>query len=186
MVCSHSFVGVAPGEAPKAEATELAPEAVGAGPPDSDYNPGSLNRSPRRAFLDDKCFWWNFRAEALGHTREDRATLFVLDQSPQRRAGPVEESLHPRAFAACVVVLANRLACRGVERHGWRCAFGDGEVPALMASLQVPIQPQFHAQPLMAHAGLHILPSDLVALARERKRIIVADHARLDVTQDRG
>jgi len=27
MVCSHSFVGFAPGEAPKAEATELAPEA---------------------------------------------------------------------------------------------------------------------------------------------------------------
>src|SRR6266550_3626069 len=56
MVCSHSFVGVAPGEAPKAEATELTPEAVGAGPPDSDYNPGSLNRSPRRAFLDDNAF----------------------------------------------------------------------------------------------------------------------------------
>jgi len=33
MVCSHSLAGVAPGEAPKAEATELAPEAVGASPP---------------------------------------------------------------------------------------------------------------------------------------------------------
>jgi len=27
----------------------LAPEAVGAGPPDSDFNPGGLNRSPGRA-----------------------------------------------------------------------------------------------------------------------------------------
>ena len=33
MVCSHSPAGVAPGGVPKAEATELAPEAVGAGPP---------------------------------------------------------------------------------------------------------------------------------------------------------
>ncbi len=36
MLCWHSLTGVAPGEAPKAEATELAPEAVGAGPSDSD------------------------------------------------------------------------------------------------------------------------------------------------------
>jgi hypothetical protein len=38
----------------------------------------------------------------------------------------------------------------------------------------------------MAHAGLHILRSDLVALAGKRERVIVADHARLDVAQDRG
>jgi len=90
MVCSHSFVGVAPGEAPKAEATELAPEAVGAGPPDSDYNPGSLNRSPRRAFLDDNAsggtseprlwaihakigprysFWINLHSGGLGRSK---------------------------------------------------------------------------------------------------------------------
>jgi hypothetical protein len=31
MVCSHSLAGVALDEAPKAEVTELAPEAVGAG-----------------------------------------------------------------------------------------------------------------------------------------------------------
>src|SRR5258707_12735067 len=41
--------------------------------------------------------------------RDDRAALFVLDQSPQRRAGPVAESLHPGAFAACVVILADEL-----------------------------------------------------------------------------
>jgi hypothetical protein len=35
---------------PKAEATELAPEAVGTRPSHSDYNPGGLNRSPKRAF----------------------------------------------------------------------------------------------------------------------------------------
>src|ERR1700687_2206400 len=107
MVCSHSFVGVAPGEAPKAEATELAPEAVGAGPPDSDYNPGTSQPVAEEGLPGRQCLWWNFRAEALGHTREDRATLFVLDQSPQRRAGPVEESLHPGAFAFCVVVPVN-------------------------------------------------------------------------------
>src|SRR4051794_24609889 len=33
MVCSHSLAGVALGEAAQAEATELAPEAVGASPP---------------------------------------------------------------------------------------------------------------------------------------------------------
>ena len=40
MVCSHSLAGVAPGEAPKAEATELAPEAVGASPPVATRYPG--------------------------------------------------------------------------------------------------------------------------------------------------
>jgi hypothetical protein len=59
MVCSHSLAGVAPGEAPKAEATELAPEAVGASPPVATRylrayrsgSPGGL--SCRDAF----CFW---------------------------------------------------------------------------------------------------------------------------------
>jgi hypothetical protein len=50
MVWSHSLAGVAPGGAPKAEATELAAEAIGTRPSHSDYNPGSLNRSPKRAF----------------------------------------------------------------------------------------------------------------------------------------
>jgi len=35
---------------PKAEATELAPEAIGTRPSHSDYNPGGLNRSPKGAF----------------------------------------------------------------------------------------------------------------------------------------
>src|SRR5713226_9557338 len=50
--------------------------------------------------------------------REDRATLFVLDQSPQRRARAIEESLHPGAFAACIVILASGFACRGVGSSG--------------------------------------------------------------------
>src|ERR1039457_5174996 len=45
MVCSHSRAGVAPVRLPKAEATELAPEAIGTRPSHSDYNPGGLNRS---------------------------------------------------------------------------------------------------------------------------------------------
>src|SRR3954447_13370094 len=54
---------------PKADATELAPEAIGTRPSHSDYNPGGLNRSPKRAFRflgATDCFWWNSRAEALG------------------------------------------------------------------------------------------------------------------------
>ena len=45
---------------PKAEATELAPEAIGTRPSHSDYNPGGLNRSPKGAFrfLDNSnCYW---------------------------------------------------------------------------------------------------------------------------------
>ena len=53
MVCSHSFAGVAPGEVPKAEATELAPEAVGASPPAV----VGLNRSPEGFLVQDAfCF----------------------------------------------------------------------------------------------------------------------------------
>jgi len=44
MICWHSLTGVAPGEMPKAEATELAPEAVGASPPER-------LEAVRRAFL---------------------------------------------------------------------------------------------------------------------------------------
>jgi hypothetical protein len=44
MVCSHSLAGVAPGEAPKGEATELAPEAVGA----SDHGLDGTTCSTRR------------------------------------------------------------------------------------------------------------------------------------------
>src|SRR6266853_6611369 len=50
--------------------------------------------------------------------REDRATLFVLDQFPKRRAGPVEESLHPGALATCVVIRANRLEDSGLGSQG--------------------------------------------------------------------
>ena len=43
-------LGSRPVRLPKTEATELAPEAIGTRPSHSDYNPGSLNRSPKRAF----------------------------------------------------------------------------------------------------------------------------------------
>ena len=53
--------GVAPGELPKAEATELAPEAVGASPPE-------WLETMRRAFLlgTRSAFGGTSRAEALG------------------------------------------------------------------------------------------------------------------------
>ena len=38
----------------------------------------------------------------------------------------------------------------------------------------------------MPHAGLRMLACDLVAPAGEGKGVVVADHARLHVAQDRG
>jgi hypothetical protein len=71
VLSSHSFAGVAPGEVPKAEATELAPEAVGASPPE-------WLETARRAFL------YKTRS-ALGETPERR--LWAI-QREDRRAQP--------------------------------------------------------------------------------------------------
>ena len=69
MVCSHSFAGVTPGEAPKAEATELAPEAIGASPPE-------WLETARRAFLSKT-------RSAFGETPEPR---LWANQREDRRA----------------------------------------------------------------------------------------------------
>ena len=84
------------------------------------------------------------------------------------------------------MILADEFVEGWLVSGGTRCAWGDSEIAALIASLQIPIQPQFHTQWLMAHAGLHIFTGDLISLAGKRKGVVVANHALLDVAQDRG
>ncbi len=74
MVWSHSRSGSRPRRLPKAEATELAPAAIGTRPSHSDYNPGALNRSPKRAFrcLGDRLLPVKLPSGGFGLKREDR------------------------------------------------------------------------------------------------------------------
>src|SRR5450755_2329881 len=73
--------------------------------------------------------------------------LGIADRLPQRGRGTVKETLHPGALAAGVVILARRLArgSRAGRRHA-SAALLDGQVAALIASIQRPIQPQLHSQ----------------------------------------
>src|ERR1035438_7317585 len=64
---------------PKAEATELAPEAIGTRPSHSDYNPGGLNRSPKRAFRFGQPIAYGETPERRlwAYKREDRRAAFA-------------------------------------------------------------------------------------------------------------
>ena len=81
MVCSHSLAGVAPGEAPKAEATELAPEAVGASPPVATRYPGLTGPARLEGFPVGT-------RSASGETHERR--LWAI-QREDRRACPAHK-----------------------------------------------------------------------------------------------
>jgi hypothetical protein len=67
MLCWHSFVGVAPGEVAPSRS-----DGVGSGSKSAQALQTAIKTRVvstgrrRRAFLDDTCCWWNFRAEAWG------------------------------------------------------------------------------------------------------------------------
>src|ERR1700680_141372 len=111
-------------------------------------------------------------------------SLVLSDQLPQSRSRTLEEALHPRTLASRVVF------CTGLFTQDWfwsgpgGVAWGDVEIATLIASLQLPIQPEFHAQ--APHTGLRLLARDLIALASKRKRIVIGDHTLLDMAQDCG
>src|SRR5579862_2598258 len=108
----------------------------------------------------------------------------VVDQLPQRRAGTIEKSIHPLTPTSRIVILAHRLAGLGWNRFQAHAALCDRKVAALITRLQLPIQPQFHAQTLPAHSGLHLRALDLIAVAREGEGVVVADHPLLHVTEN--
>src|SRR5580658_9974704 len=91
----------------------------------------------------------------------------IPDGLPQGRARPGKEAIHPAAFTPRIVVLANRFSRPERNRRHCRATFGDIHIASLIASLQLAIQPQFHTQSLMAHAGLYLLACDLIATTRK-------------------
>src|SRR5450759_177265 len=115
---------VAPAGLPKAEATELAPEAVGAGP---------LTAIKTRVVSTGRLGGPSWTTRAFGETperrlwaiqREDRRAcpahpmVSFTDRFPQRRTGAIKEALHPATLASSVVILAYRFAhCRLRRRH---------------------------------------------------------------------
>ena len=159
MVCSHSFVGVAPGEAAQSRG-----DGVGS---------GSSRRRPSRQRLEPG--WSQPVAEeglpgrrpAAGETPERRLWAYqarsspgglpgapqkgsLPDGFPQRRTGAIEEAPHPTAFASCIVVFTTGF--RAADRKNrLGAALSDLHVAALIASLQLPTQPQFHANRLAPH-----------------------------------
>jgi len=158
MVCSHSSAGVAPGEAPKAEATELAPEASRRRPSRQRLKPGWSQPVAEEGLPGRHLLLVKLPSGGFGPLKE-RAfrmvfSLVLSDQLPQSRSRTLEEALHPRAVASRVVIFAGRFA----QDWFWSCpggvAWGDVEIATLIASLQLPIQPEFHAQALAPHTGL--------------------------------
>src|ERR1700719_1113261 len=97
----------------------------------------------------------------------------IPDQSPQGRSGPVKETLHPVASATGVVILARRLArcCKGGDNAG--TAFFNREIACLITSPQLPVQPQFHTQPLAPHTRLYLFALNLIPPPGKGKRVIV-------------
>ena len=143
MVCSHSLAGVAPGEALKAEATELAPGAIGAGPPTAiKIRVVSTGRQRGPLCKDDPLLlvelpsggFGPYNAKIAGRWSGAQNELLIKG-FPQRRAGAIEESLHPATLASRIVIFADRFAnCRRGRSHPGD-ALGDVYVAALVASL---------------------------------------------------
>src|ERR1700752_416746 len=94
--------GVAPGEAAQSRG-----DGVGSG--SSRRKPSRMveNRAEGFPVRDAFCFWWNSRAEALGINAKTFSLFgFGFDCHPQGWRRPIKEALHPCAFSACIVILA--------------------------------------------------------------------------------
>jgi hypothetical protein len=141
MVHSHTLVGVAPGEAAQAEATELAPEAIGTSPPERPKMSGQPARS--RGGL--SCSGW---LSAAGETPKQR--LWAIP-GEDRRAQPgaqnsvtlrwpstagaetVKEARHPRTSASRVVIFTSRFTLHRFRNKSWHTALGYVQIAALRA-----------------------------------------------------
>jgi hypothetical protein len=51
------------------------------------------------------------------------------------------------------------------------------EIASLIASLQSPVQPQFHSQSLAPHSPLYLFTLDLMSLPGEGKCVVFGDEA---------
>ena len=75
-----------------------------------------------------------------------------------------------------IVIFANRLARLRLGRDGPHAARADLHVATLVARLPLSVQSEFHTQSLVAHASLRLGARDLVAMAGEGERVVVADY----------
>ena len=98
-----------------------------------------------------------------------------------RRSPPSKELLPPRLWSLRTGLEAVGSAATVRSPHS-----AISQVAALVARLQLTIQVQFHTQTLSAHTRSRLRASNLIAPAREGKRVVIADDALLDVTQDCG
>ena len=120
---------------PKAEATELAPEAIGAGPPTAIKTrvvPTGRRRGP--SCKDDLLLlvklpsggFGPYSAKVAGLARRTKwFSISVAEDSPQRRTGAIEETLHPTTLASRVVIFAYRFTPRRLSRDCGHAALTD-------------------------------------------------------------
>ena len=143
MVCSHSLAGVAPGEALKAEATELAPGAIGAGPPTAIKIRVVSTGRRRGPFCKEYPLllvelpsggFGPYNAKIAGRPAGAQNGL-LTDGFPQRWAGAIEESLHPATLTSRIVIFAYGFANRRTGRRHPGDTLGDVYITALVASL---------------------------------------------------
>src|SRR6202165_4903042 len=160
MVCSHSLVGVAPGEAAQSRSWLRKQSAQAL---QSDWKSRGGLSCQGRVLLLVKFPSGGFgpsNAKIAGLARRTK-WVSLSDGFPQRRAGAIEESFHPGTLATRVVVFANGLAHRRrLRSHHPRAALADVQVAALIASPQLAVQPQFHTKWLAPHAGLRLFARD--------------------------
>src|SRR4051794_203597 len=189
MVCSHSLTGVALGEVaqkPRRRGWLRSNRRE----PSWDAEPVSISGAPGGLY--------SARVDCFGEISElrlwaSRKCVFqiVLDFSvsdglPQWRSRSIEETVHPMALAAGVVIFASRFGRPGFCHDRWRAALADVHVAALISGLQLAVKPEFHAQSSASHSCLHLRSQNLIAAAGEREGIVVADHPLVYVTENSG
>ena len=144
MVCSHSLAGVAPGEAAQSRGDGVGSGSSRRRPSRQRLKPGSSQPVaeeglPGRQLLLVKLPSGGFgpyNARIAGPARRTKSSF--ADRFPQRRAGAIEEALHPGALASGVVIFADWFRQDRWCRHA-RAALGDVQVPLLIASMQLPV-----------------------------------------------
>src|SRR5437879_8627728 len=90
-------------------------------------------------------------------------------------------------LAARIVIFAHWFVGWLRLDHGYLgSALGNLQILPFVANPQLSAQTQLDAQMLPFHSAFHLSPRNLVASARERKSVVVGDHAIVHMAQGRG
>lgn len=120
-------------QVPKAEATGLAPLRIGDPRVSARGFPFWIgNADPGGDALELRL--WAYDAEMAGRLARRTKMDSITEDFPQRRAGAIEESLHPVTLASRIVIFADRFANRRRGRSQPSDALGDVYIAALVAS----------------------------------------------------